>query len=97
MKIKKGRLHTLDGEYAEALELFREVRAAVDVTPEQYFEASKGSSQVLAQMKRWSEAAEYPEFLIVTQSRIARERWPEMKDFLEKCYSSGAQRPAAQK
>ncbi|HYG78601.1 MAG TPA: hypothetical protein VEK08_26615 [Planctomycetota bacterium] len=85
------------GNYAEALNSLNKVRIeAPDQDSMVFFDASKRVSEIYAIQKKWTEAAEYPEFLALTigfDAKRVKERWPDMKTFLKECYDGGAKMP----
>lgn len=99
MRLKRAELLIAVGKHAEALELLYALRFELPETSSQYFDACKLISVAYAGQKKWREAAEYPEFVLLTagESRLVRERWPEMKEFLKACYKNGVPCPAAAK
>jgi len=96
MQIKYSDITIANGKYEEAMTTLYEVKANVEKGSMLYFEASKRISEVYARQGKWREAADYPEFLSITagfNSRLVKEKWPDMEAFLNKCYDNGAQRP----
>ena len=88
LKLKKAKLDATIGKYDEALKALFDIRAGSISDTVIYFEASKLMSIVFARKNKWKDAAEFPEFIaniIGFDSQRVRERWPDMKEFLEEC------------
>jgi len=97
LKLQLAQLYLQTRKFTAALELLMDLRTTVSDDRPEYFDAMKLTSQVYAQQRRWEDAAEFPRFVAQTaglETRLVRERWSDMNDFLEKCYANGAKRPA---
>jgi len=93
-QLKSAELDMLNGKHADALATVEQVRGDADPDSVLYFDASRLRCQALAKLKRWGDAAVFPELLSLAGSKLAPARWPEMQDFLQECYQNGARRPA---
>ena len=61
------------------------------------FDVQKKLSEVYAALGKWTDAADYPQFLMLTIGTDAprvKERWPDIGDFLKRCYEHGVKKPA---
>ncbi|MBI3830332.1 MAG: hypothetical protein HY291_12500 [Planctomycetes bacterium] len=95
MKIKSAQIRAANKDYAGAEKMLREVKASEpDTSTEIYVQASRMLAETCFKMKRFEEAAEYPQFLYGLGLRNGWVQWPDVEDFLERCYASGAKRPA---
>jgi hypothetical protein len=100
LTLLQARLHLSVGKYSEALETLNEVKAQLDESSPVYFEANKMTSEVFFAQKKWKEAADYPQFYALTitfDSKMVKDKWPDMKSFLAECYKNGAPCPDALK
>ena len=100
LRLKSARLKMLNAGYDEALKLLREIQVSEEENSPWYFDASKMVSEVCARQGKWREAAEFPEFVVLTagaKAPIVIQRWPDITQFLKNCYAHGAPRPATLK
>jgi hypothetical protein len=98
MKIKSAQIRAANKDYSGAEQMLREVKASEpDTSTEIYVRASRMLSETYFKMKRFEDAAEYPQFLRGLGMRNGWAQWPDLEDFLERCYTSGAKRPASAK
>jgi hypothetical protein len=97
MQIMMADIAVLNGKFEDALNSLYAVRNQQERGTPLYFDASKKISETYARMKKWEEASEYPKFLAVTagfKSKLVKDKWPAMEQFLENCYANGATKPA---
>jgi hypothetical protein len=94
MKLMEGQLAFSTGKYEDALGIYEEIRDTVPKESQLYFDARKNISEVYAAQKKWRDAADYPEFIVLTaglDSKLVRESWPDVRAFLKQCYANGVQ------
>ena len=100
MKVKGARISLALGKYDDARELVSKARAELDDRHPTYFDACRLDSEVYRAQKKWKDAVEYPQFYALTtglDSKLVKDRWPEMRAFLNECYANGIACPEALK
>jgi len=100
MKIKMAEIAISREKYEDALNLLYEVRNNEERNSPLYFDSSKMIADVYRRQGKWAEAADFPVFLAVTNSlstKIVKDKWPDIDQFLEECYKNGVQRPVIEK
>ncbi|MGD0089403.1 MAG: hypothetical protein ABSE73_05735 [Planctomycetota bacterium] len=92
-----GRLAYAIGKYDDAHDKVNQIKIQVPEDHPTYFDACRLDSEVYKAQKKWKDAAEYPQFYALTigfDAKRIKDRWPDMKEFLEECYANGVPRPA---
>lgn len=100
MQIKSAEINMSNGKYEEALQGLYKVLDDAEKDSPNYLEAKRRISETFALMKKYADAAEFPEFVAMTigfESNYVKDHWPNMKDFLNDCYKNGAKMPAKMK
>jgi hypothetical protein len=98
MQIKAAEIDISIGNYEPALDLLYKVKHTVDKDKEfgLWFDSSRKISEVFARQKKWRDAAEFPQGIAIIaglKSRLVKERWSQMKEFLKDCYANGVPCP----
>ena len=97
MLIKSAELSMSSSKYDDAYETLMKVLIDAEKGSVIDFDCRRRLSEIYAHKKKWQEAADFPEFLVLQNalgSDMVKLRWPGMKDHLKKCYENGAKQPA---
>ncbi|HLX65117.1 MAG TPA: hypothetical protein VKX17_27860 [Planctomycetota bacterium] len=100
IEIKVAEIDIALGKVEDALQRLFNILPNLDPSSERYFYVKRRISEIYFDQKKWKDAAEYPEFVAVTQgfnSDLVKKRWPNMKSFLKSCYDNGAVMPSTLK
>lgn len=96
MRMKSANLKFALGEYDQALDVLLKIKTPEPPTSELYIKASKRIAEVHFAKGDYRAAAQYPQFIASTaglKSNWVEKWWPDMEDFLNKCYENGAPKP----
>ena len=98
LEVLKAELLMNNERYQEAIVTFADLKEKLPKNHELYFDVSRNIAMCFAELGKWPEAADYPEFLVLTaglKATIIQERWPGIRDFLRRCYEHGVPMPDA--
>lgn len=96
MKLKSANIKFANGDYDGALDMLYKIKHPEPPTSELYIKASKRISEIHFTKGDYRAAAQYPQFIAATaglKSNWVLKWWPDMEEFLNKCYENGAPRP----
>ena len=94
--IKSAELSMSSGKYDDAFEMLTKVLVGADRGSLADFDCRRRLSEIYAHRKKWQEAADFPEFLVLQNalgSDMVTQRWPDIKEHLKRCYANGAKQP----
>ena len=88
-------LDMADGKFDDARQQLTDLLPVVPENSVLAFDIQKKLSEVHAALGKWSDAADFPQFLILTIGDDAprvKDRWPDIRDFLQRCYDHGVKK-----
>ena len=100
IEIKVAEIDIALGKTQDAMARLINVAPKFDPASPQYFYVKRLISELYADQKRWTDAVDFPSFVVVTQgfnSEMVKKRWPDMRAFLKTCADNGAKLPPAVK
>jgi len=90
-------LDMANGKFDDARQQLADLLPIVAENSVLAFDVQKKLSEANAALGKWSDAADFPQFLLLTIGDDAprvKERWPDIRDFLQRCYDHGVKKPA---
>ena len=100
IEVKVAEIDIALGKTQDAMVRLINVKPSLDPASERYFYVSRLISELYGEQKKWTEASDFPSFVVVTQgfnSDLVKRRWPDMRSFLKTCAENGAKLPPAVK
>ena len=94
--LKSAQARIANGDYARALAILGQLEDQfTDPEDDGYIQTKRLISEVHFAMGEYTQAADYPKDLLLLRvdEEWMQKHWPDLREFLEKCYAKGAPRP----